>query len=154
MIVNPGDNAPGFNPGAPDNGVASNTSGTTTVINGTNRVTARTVQQTAVRTAANTKCFTPNDQQIATLVSRRTYSQGSVAAWRNAGTVTLVPVRLCPEARVKVSQVTYGNANMALLRNGISGSPAISQKLSGTGLDADDVLAVDSKNGQLMVYVY
>ena len=125
VIVNPGDNAPGFNPGAPDNGVASNTSGSTTVINGTNRVTARTVQQTAVRTATNTKCFTPNDQQIATLVSRRTYSQGSVAAWRNAGTVTLVPVRLCPEARVKVSQVTYGNANMALLRTGISGSPAI-----------------------------
>jgi hypothetical protein len=43
---------------------------------------------------------------------------------------------------------------MALLRSGISGSPAISQKLGGTGLDADDVLAVDSKDGQLMVYVY
>jgi hypothetical protein len=128
--------------------MADNGNGTsvTTVIAG--RATARAVQ------TANTKCFTPDDRQIAHLVGSRTYSSTTVATWQGAQAVTLVPVRLCPEARVKVSEVTYNNASMKMLREGISGSPAIRQKLRGAGRDADDVLAVDNKDGQLMVYIF
>ena len=36
----------------------------------------------------------------------------------------------------------------------IAASPAIQRKLDGTGLGADDVLAVDTKDGQIKVYVY
>ena len=152
VINQPGGDDPGTlpDPGAFPNGPGMTPgSNTTTIIPGVNRATARTrvAQQ-------DTKCFTPDDQQIANLVSRRTYTASGMAGWRNARNVTIVPVRLCPEARVRVSEVTYADANMAALRNGIAASPAIKAKLNGTGRSAEDVLAVDNKDGQLVVYIY
>lgn len=143
-------------------GGTSTTGGSTiTATNRTNRVgtTNRAtrlpvVKKPAAVAQAPGKCFTPNDEQINHLVSSKSYSGDSVATWRTAGAVTLVPVRLCPEARTRVSEVTYGNANMAAMRAGIAASPAIQGKLQGTGLDSEDVLAVGAKDGQVVVYVY
>lgn len=123
---------------------------TTTTVNAITTVKARP-KATA---NAKGKCFTPTDDQIAHLMQSHEYSDSTVASWQNIGQIKLVPVQLCPEARVKVSEVSYDDVNMSKMRAAIEQTPSIGNKLGSVGRSANDVLAVAKKDGAINVYVY
>lgn len=114
----------------------------------------------AVRVAAvdnkadSSKCFTPNETQIEFLLKSRSYDTAMMKSWASADDVNLVPVRLCPEARVKVEQAVEVSPSIQWLQDAVEKDAQISAELGTAGLDGENVLALENKDDEVQVYVY
>jgi hypothetical protein len=111
----------------------------------------------AVRVAAvgdaSARCFTPNEEQIAFLLQNRNYDLSMTASWAS-GEVDLVPVRLCPEARARLAAAIEADAEVQWLQDWVWADARIHGELADAGLGADNVLALDTKDGDVNIYVF
>ena len=112
------------------------------------------VQFAAVNPEAPKNCFTPNQTQIDYLLHSRKYDASMSKSWSSADDVNLVPVRLCPEARVRVEQAVASDQGIQWMQDWVEKDKRINAKLDAAGLDGDHVLALQNKNDKLAVYVY
>ena len=99
------------------------------------------------------KCLSPNRAQLAHLLSRNQYAPEMGVGWARAR-VKLVPVNICAEARAAVSSALSADSNIAVLRSIIADTRKVRRSLSRERHDDDDVLAIDQKNGSVIVYVF
>jgi hypothetical protein len=83
-------------------------------------------------------------------------AQGKVntRSWARASNVQVVPVRLCPAARNQVAQIFGASSKVQQLQNAAASDALIAASLGRTKYDVNDVFAVQSSGGRLMVYVY
>lgn len=103
---------------------------------------------------ANTDgCFTPDPSQIAHLIARGTYSADVTARWQSADNVSLIPVKLCADARAQLEAAVTADPNMGAMRAAVAMNTKITSRI-GPQYQADDVLAVDQSGSDLTVYVY
>jgi hypothetical protein len=112
------------------------------------------VRIAAVNADADSKCFTPNEAQIDYLLGKHKYDASMSNTWSSTDDVNLVPVRLCPEARVRVEQVVEADKGIQWMQDWAAADSRIDKKLDAAGLDADHILALETKNDNLAVYVY
>ena len=113
--------------------------------------TTRVASADAAR--ARTSCFTPTDEQMAHLIARNSYSASVVASWQSATAVSLVPVKLCPDARARLAAALAANAQIGAMRAAVATTPLITAELA-PDYQPDDVLAVDMTGDDLTVFVY
>lgn len=140
-----GNNNTGGNGGAGGTGV--------TPSNGGQLGTARLTANAAGAAHARANCFSPDEDQIDHLLSRNSYSASITASWDSAASVSIVPVELCPEARARVAAIVSANANIGFMQAEAASSPAIRAAIT-PQYGPDDVLAIDTRGNELMVYVY
>lgn len=91
---------------------------------------------------------------IAQLLDSHSYDRRTLSAWRRAGNVQVVPVRLCPQLRASVSRAAAANSNVAMVQDLAAADPLVRASLDRTRYRAGNVLAVDQSRGLLTVYVY
>jgi hypothetical protein len=97
-------------------------------------------------------CFTPSDQQIATLLSR--HSDGITGASSTGiSNVKVIEVELCPAARLKLQQIAEANSSLQMLQTYAARQLPIQMGLARSGHTMRDVIAVDRQGNTLVVYV-
>ena len=97
-------------------------------------------------------CFTPDDTQIAHLVNRNSYDASVTASWQSAAKISLVPIKLCPEAESKVVAALNAHAGIGVMQAAVSANARIRSALGGRG--PGNVLAIDQAGDTLTVYVF
>lgn len=98
-------------------------------------------------------CSVAQGRQALELAAKTKFSRSSVADWQRATGVQIVPVKLCPAARMQVVQIFNASGKIQSLHQAVSGDMLIMASLQRAGRDADDVFAVQRKGSQLIVYV-
>ena len=122
-------------PGAPGNGqvlVGSLGDGNTFVIN----------------------CTVNNTRQLLQVASAGKVTGPEIKAWMRAANVQVVPIKLCPPAKKQVAALLAKSQKINLLRRAVISDALITASLGRTRFDANDVIAVQRKGAQLVVYVY
>jgi hypothetical protein len=156
-----GDNGGGGGPSG-GNGVADNSGGIPGAGSGTPGAGGNGLAPTLATRVANAdvgakapaKCFAPDETQIRYLLSTRHYDSSMGKSWAALSRVSLVPVRLCPEARIKVEAAIEADSGIRWLQGWANKDRDVSGKLRSAGLSGDNVLALEDKNQALSVYVY
>jgi hypothetical protein len=82
------------------------------------------------------------------------YSSHSIAAWKRYANVRIVPIRLCANTKAEVRRLFRHSSTIAVLQNAVYGDPLITASLQRSRYDVGDVFAVETRGGQLTVYVY
>jgi hypothetical protein len=111
------------------------------------------VRVASIDPSASAACFTPDAQQISTLLNRHSYSAETTASWGSISAVQVIEIGLCDPARAQISQMAAASGNYAMLQDFIDGQAAIRAGLSKSGHTLGDVVAVDRNGNQLIVYV-
>ena len=99
------------------------------------------------------KCSIAQGRQALELAAKAKFSRSSVADWQRASGVQIIPVKLCPSARLQVTQIFNASGKIQSLHQAVSGDMLIMASLQRAGRDANDVFAVQRKGSQLLVYV-
>lgn len=102
---------------------------------------------------SNVNCFSPNGNQIEYLLRNHTYGATMQANWAT-GEIDLVPIRLCPEARARLAAAIETDYEIQWLQNAVWADRRIRSALVNARLDEDNVLALDTKDGDVNVYVF
>lgn len=103
--------------------------------------------------AGKSGCFSPDQQQIAHLLARHSYTADVTARFEAAEKVRLVPINLCADAKARLDAALAGDANIGALHQAIATDAQISAALE-PRYQPDDVLAADQSGEDLTVYVY
>jgi hypothetical protein len=106
-----------------------------------------------VASLGSANCISPDQTQIANLTGRQ-YNSGTVSGWSHASNVQIVPVRICQDARARLSQAVAANGNVGFMQRAAASDPLITASLARTRYNIGDVLAVEQAGGVLKVYVY
>ena len=99
-------------------------------------------------------CAVNNTRQLLQVASAGKISAAEIKAWMRAANVQVVPIKLCPAAKKQVAQILAKSKKINLLRRAVMSDALITASLGRTRYDAGDVVAVQRKGGQLVVYVY
>ena len=95
-----------------------------------------------------------NDAEGVSRLLQARYDHRVVSNWAQAGSIRVVPVKLCAGLRTSVQTAAAASGSIGFLRGAAAGNPAISSSLSRNGRSPDDVLAIGQSNGTVSVYVY
>lgn len=114
---------------------------------------ARTRVSATAGVQVQTACFSPDEQQIANLRARATYDGSMVASWKSASNISIVPIKLCPEARARLAAAIDADANIGYLQAAVAADARLSSSLD-PSYDPEDVLAVDKAGDELTIYVF
>ena len=104
--------------------------------------------------AAGTSDRCINDAEGVSRLLQARYDHRVVSNWAQAGSIRVVPVKLCAGLRTSVQTAAAASGSIGFLRGAAAGNPAISSSLSRNGRSPDDVLAIGQSNGTVSVYVY
>lgn len=99
-------------------------------------------------------CAVNNTKQLLQIAAAGKISGAEIKAWMRAANVQVVPIKLCPAAKKQVAQILAKSKKINLLRRAVMSDALITASLGRTSYDAKDVVAVQRKGGQLVVYVY
>lgn len=99
-------------------------------------------------------CTVNNTRQLLQVAAAGKISGAEVKAWMRAANVQVVPIKLCPAAKKQVAALLAKSKKINLLRRAVMSDALITASLGRTSYDAGDVVAVQRKGGQLVVYVY
>jgi hypothetical protein len=99
-------------------------------------------------------CAVNNTRQLLQVAAQGKITAAEIKAWQRFANVQVVPIKLCPAAKKQVAQILARSQKVNLLRRAVVADALISASLSRTRYDANDVVAVQRKAGQLVVYVY
>jgi len=82
------------------------------------------------------------------------YDASMMGVWNRAGSVRLIPIRLCPQLRAQLARAAAGSGDIAFLRGVAAAFPAISSTLARGRYGANNVIGMDAAGGVLSVYVF
>lgn len=99
-------------------------------------------------------CTVNNTRQLLQVAAAGKVSGAEIKAWMRAANVQVVPIKLCPAAKKQVAALLAKSQKINLLRRAVMSDALITASLGRTRYDAGDVVAVQRKGGQLVVYVY
>lgn len=99
-------------------------------------------------------CTVNNTKQLLQVAAAGKISGAEIKAWMRAANVQVVPIKLCPAAKKQVAALLAKSQKINLLRRAVMSDALITASLGRTRYDANDVVAVQRKGGQLVVYVY
>jgi hypothetical protein len=99
-------------------------------------------------------CTVNNTRQLLQVAAAGKVSGAEIKAWMRAANVQVVPIKLCPAAKKQVAALLAKSKKINLLRRAVMSDALITASLGRTSYDANDVIAVQRKGGQLVVYVY
>jgi len=99
-------------------------------------------------------CTVNNTKQLLQVAAAGKISGAEIKAWMRAANVQVVPIKLCPAAKKQVAALLAKSQKINLLRRAVMSDALITASLGRTSYDANDVVAVQRKGGQLVVYVY
>ncbi|MDB5541498.1 MAG: hypothetical protein JWQ89_3225 [Devosia sp.] len=99
-------------------------------------------------------CAANNARQLLQVAAAGKINAAEIKAWMRAANVQVVPIKLCPAAKKQVAQILSRSQKINLLRRAVMSDALISASLGRTRYDAGDVVAVQRKGGQLVVYVF
>ncbi len=99
-------------------------------------------------------CTVNNTRQLLQVAAAGKISGAEIKAWMRAANVQVVPIKLCPAAKKQVAALLAKSQKINLLRRAVMSDALITASLGRTSYDANDVVAVQRKGGQLVVYVY
>lgn len=99
-------------------------------------------------------CSLPEGRQVLQTAANAKVSNSAIARWQRAYNVQVVPVKLCASTRSQVAKILNQSGKINMLQNAAASDALISTSLSRSRYDANDVFAVESHNGQLVVYVF
>jgi len=99
-------------------------------------------------------CTVNNTRQLLQVAAAGKISGAEIKAWMRAANVQVVPIKLCPAAKKQVAALLAKSQKINLLRRAVMADALITASLGRTRYDAGDVVAVQRKGGQLVVYVY
>lgn len=99
-------------------------------------------------------CTVNNTKQLLQVAAAGKISGAEIKAWMRAANVQIVPIKLCPAAKKQVAALLAKSQKINLLRRAVMADALITASLGRTSYDANDVVAVQRKGGQLVVYVY
>lgn len=99
-------------------------------------------------------CTVNNTRQLLQVAAASKISAAEIKAWMRAANVQVIPIKLCPAARKQVAALLAKSQKINLLRRAVMSDALITASLARTSYDAGDVIAVQRKGGQLVVYVY
>lgn len=102
---------------------------------------------------ARASCFSPDEQQIDNLRGRATYDGAVIASWKTASNISIVPIKLCPDARARLSAEIDADANIQYMQAAVAADARLNSALD-PPYDPEDVLAVDQAGDELTIYVY
>lgn len=111
------------------------------------------VQVASLGNNSNSRCITPNANQIETLVNRHRYSSSTFSSWAGASQLTIVKVNVCASAQDRLSASLAENSNVSRLQDYLAGNARIRNGLESQGYSTNDVLATDRDGNRLIVYV-
>lgn len=99
-------------------------------------------------------CAVNNARYLLQVAARGKLSAAEIRAWQRSANVQIVPIKLCPQSKKQVGAILGKSQKINLLRRAVMGDNLIMASLSRTRYNAGDVVAVERKSGQLVVYVY
>jgi hypothetical protein len=99
------------------------------------------------------QCSVNQGRGVLELATKARFTRSSPADWRRASGVQIVPVKLCPAARLQVTQIFNASGKIQSLHQAVAGDMLIMASLQRAGRDAGDVFAVQRNGSQLIVYV-
>lgn len=99
-------------------------------------------------------CAVNNARYLLQVAARGKISAAEIRAWQRSANVQIVPIKLCPPAKKQVGAILGKSQKINLLRRAVMSDNLIMASLSRTRYKAGDVVAVERKSGQLVVYVY
>lgn len=99
-------------------------------------------------------CTVNNTRQLLQIAAAGKISAAEIKAWMRAANVQVMPIKLCPAAKKQVAALLAKSRKINLLRRAVMSDALITASLARTTYDAGDVVAVQRKGGQLVVYVY
>ncbi|MGV3489896.1 MAG: hypothetical protein ACO1OG_01115 [Devosia sp.] len=99
-------------------------------------------------------CAVDNAKTLLQVAAQGKVTGAEVKAWQRASAVQVVPIALCPDAKMQISQVLAKSQKIQLLRRAVMSDNLIMASLGRTKYGAEDVVAVQRKSGALVVYVY
>ncbi len=99
-------------------------------------------------------CTVNNTRQVLQVAANGKISAAEIKAWQRSANVQIVPIKLCPLAKKQVAAILGKSQKMNLLQRAVMGDSLIMASLSRTSYRPGDVVAVQRKGGQLVVYVY
>jgi hypothetical protein len=103
----------------------------------------------SLSTSVNTKCFSPNPAQLATLANRHVYAPSTFNSWQGAATIKVIDAGICNAAAVNIA----AQPNIGRLQTFIDANPGLRDQLAQWGHKPGDVIAIDRQGGTLIVYV-
>jgi hypothetical protein len=107
----------------------------------------------ATATTGSTRCFSPDQGQIAHLLARNDNGMKIAATIDQAEDVKIVPINLCEDARAKLDAALAGDADLGVLQSAIAADAEVSAALE-PNYQPEDVMAADQSGEDLTVYVY
>ena len=110
---------------------------------------ANGIRTASLDNVGRTRCFAPDATQIARLTNRHAYDAATLSRWVDGASVSIVDTGLCDSARTAIAR----DPNVAQLQSFVMANDAIKSMLAKQGRSARDVIAIDKKDGTLVVYV-
>ncbi|MDP1730321.1 MAG: hypothetical protein Q8L54_03905 [Devosia sp.] len=104
--------------------------------------------------AADASCAGTDGRQVLQLAASVRYDAQTLAAWRRAANVQVVPIRLCPAVRKQVAAILARSGVISNLQAAVASDALITASLNRTRYDVSDVFAVTRTGSQLTVYVF
>jgi hypothetical protein len=98
-------------------------------------------------------CSVAQGREALEIAANAKFGRSSPADWRRATGVQVIPVTLCPAARLQVTQIFNASGKIQSLHQAVAGDMLIMASLQRAGRDAGDVFAVQRNGSQLIVYV-
>ena len=99
-------------------------------------------------------CAVDNAKTLLQVAAQGKVTASELRAWQRAANVQVIPIALCPDARAIIAQLLGKSPKIQLLQRAVTMDNLIMASLSRTKYDANDVVAVQRRSGQLVVYVY
>jgi hypothetical protein len=100
------------------------------------------------------KCSVNDARNLLQVAANGKISNAEIKAWARATGVQIVPIKLCPTAKRQVAQIFARSSKVNTLQGAVVNDALIMATLSRSGYDASDVVAVQRRNTQLIVYVF
>lgn len=99
-------------------------------------------------------CAVDNAKSLLQIAANGKVTASEIKAWQRAANVQVIPIKLCPQAKAQIAKLLARSQKIQLLRRAVTGDDLIMASLGRTSYNANDVVAVQRKSGQLVVYVY
>lgn len=100
------------------------------------------------------KCSVNDARNLLQVAANGKISNAELKAWARATNVQIIPTKLCPTAKRQVAQIFARSGKVNTLQSAVANDALIMATLSRSGYSASDVVAVQRRNAQLMVYVF
>lgn len=99
-------------------------------------------------------CAVDNARTLLEVAAQGKVTASEIKAWQRAANVQVIPIALCPDAKAIIAQLLGKSQKIQLLQRAVTMDNLIMASLGRTKYDAGDVVAVQRRSGQLVVYVY